>query len=129
MIFHHTIFTSLRINDRYVLISYVSRNDRKNEVDQSTNHIARHTNLRRKYFNAKGKNTDTSQAKHSLSLPESGSCTNDLPSGFFGHSTKTKKHSAKSFFVECFIFDARQKSFFAECFFDTRKRLLCRVFF
>jgi hypothetical protein len=38
----------------------------KNEVDQPTNHRARHTNLRAKSFNAKGKITGTSQTKHSL---------------------------------------------------------------
>lgn len=66
MIFHHTIFTSLRINDGYVLISYVSRNDRKNEVDQSTNRRARHINLSGNPFNTKEKITGTSRAIPSL---------------------------------------------------------------
>jgi hypothetical protein len=39
--------------------AFVSRNDRKNEVDQPTNHRARHTYLRGKPFNAKGKATST----------------------------------------------------------------------
>jgi hypothetical protein len=45
MIFHHTIFASLPINDGYVLMSYVSRNGRKNEVDHPTNYIARHIQI------------------------------------------------------------------------------------
>jgi hypothetical protein len=44
----------------------VSRNNIKNKVDQPTNHRARHTDLRGKPFNAKGKTTSTSQVKPSL---------------------------------------------------------------
>jgi hypothetical protein len=44
----------------------VSRNNKKNEVDQATNHRARHIDLRGKPFNVKGKTTSTIQAKPSL---------------------------------------------------------------
>jgi hypothetical protein len=49
----------LNHRDYVMCICSISRNDRKNKVDQPTNHRARHTDLRRKPFNVKGKTTGT----------------------------------------------------------------------